>query len=153
MFRFLLPVAILISGAANAQTMTSCSLTDDQKNCNRVVACVGDDGLWFNGRAFGRGEGTFSGTLSDGTNCGGDWVSRNLFGVGEAHITCEDGQKGTVFYTYQDAYTGTALGQGVMLNGDAIRIWSGNNVLEYLKAQTGERIALLPCSGGDIPIS
>jgi hypothetical protein len=32
-------------------------------------------------------------------------------------------------------------------------MWSGNNVLAYLRGDTGERIAMLPCDGGDIPIS
>ena len=55
-----------------------------------------------------------------------------------------------VFYTYQDEYTGTAAGQGAMHSGEKIKIWSGTNVLEYLRGDTGERIAYLPCDGGHI---
>ncbi len=153
MFRVLLPVAILCASTVNAQSNTSCSMTDDAENCNRVVACVGSDGLWFNGRAFGRGEGTFAGKLSDGTLCDGTWMSRNLLGLGQADVTCEDGRSGRVFYTYQDSYTGTAIGNGLMNTGESIKIWSGNNVLAYLRGDTGERIAMLPCNGAAIPIS
>src|SRR6056300_517622 len=115
----------------SAQSATHCPMTADDANCVRVVACIGDEGVWFNGRAFGRGEGTFSGTTSMG-------------------LMCEDGRKGRVFYTYQDEYTGTAVGQGAMHSGAKIKIWSGTNVLEYLRGDTGERIAYLPCDGGSI---
>ncbi|OUD09020.1 hypothetical protein BVC71_09915 [Marivivens niveibacter] len=153
MFRVLLLVGITASSAANAQSRTSCHLTDDNNNCNRVVACVGNEGTWFNGRAFGRGEGEFSGKMSDGTECNGTWMSQNWMGLGQADVTCENGNKGRVYYTYQDPYTGTAVGRGSMADGTPIRIWSGTHVLEYLRGDTGERIAYLPCAGGDIPIS
>ena len=144
----------LIWGAsAHAQSQTSCSMTNDQENCNRVVACVGSEGLWFNGRAFGRGEGTFAGTLSDGTLCSGTWMSRNLLGLGQADVSCEGGREGRLFYTYQDSYTGPAIGQGLMNTGEAVKIWSGNNVLAYLRGDTGERIAILPCGDGVLLIS
>ena len=58
--------------------------------------------------------------------------------------------KGRVFYTYQDEYTCTAVGQGAIHSGAKIKIWSGTNVLEYLRGDTGERIAYLPCDGGSI---
>lgn len=148
-----LTLGLVLGGHAQAQSRTSCSMTDDQANCNRVVACVGSDGLWFNGRAFGRGEGTFAGSLSDGTLCSGTWMSRNMLGIGQADVACEDGRRGRVFYTYQDSYTGTALGQGLMNTGESVKIWSGNNVLAYLRGDTGERIAILPCRGGDVLIS
>ena len=44
-------------------------------------------------------------------------MSRNAFGLGQADVMCEDGRKGRVFYTYQDEYTGTAVGQGAMHSG------------------------------------
>jgi hypothetical protein len=134
----------------SAQSATHCPMTADNANCVRVVACIGDEGVWFNGRAFGRGEGTFSGTTSTGLMCEGTWMSRNAFGLGPADVMCEDGRAGRVFYTYQDEYTGTALVQGAMHSGEKIKIWSGTNVLEYLRGDTGERIAYLPCDGGAI---
>ena len=134
----------------SAQSATHCPMTADDSNCVRVVAYIGAEGVWFNGRAFGRGEGTFSGTTSTGLMCEGTWMSRNAFGLGQADVMCGDGRKGRVFYTYQDEYTGTAVGQGAMHSGEKIKIWSGTNVLEYLRGDTGERIAYLPCDGGAI---
>ena len=134
----------------SAQSATHCPMTADDANCVRVVACIGDEGVWFNGRAFGRGEGTFSGTTSTGLMCEGTRMSRNAFGLGQADVMCDDGSKGRVFYTYQDEYTGTAVGQGAMHSGERIKIWSGKNVLEYLRGDTGERIAYLPCDWGAI---
>ena len=125
-------------------------MTANDANCDRVVACIGNEGAWFNGRAFGRGEGTFSGTTSTDLMCEGTWMSCNAFGLGQADVMCEDGSKGRVFYTYQDEYTGIAVGQGAMHSGEKIKIWSGKNVLEYLRGDTGEHIAYLPCDGGAI---
>lgn len=56
-------------------------------------------------------------------------MSRNTFGLGKADIIFEDGRKGRVFYTYQDIYTGTAVGQGAIHPGEKIKICSGTNVL------------------------
>ncbi|KJZ19559.1 hypothetical protein [Loktanella sp. S4079] len=153
MFRLILPVAICIAQSANAQSGTQCALTEDNENCNRVVACVGTDGLWFNGRAFGRGTGTFAGSMSNGVSCDGTWVSRNAFGLGEADVSCDDGMTGKVLYTYQDPYTGTAVGRGLTSDGRPIQIWSGNNVLRYLREDTGKPVAMLPCAAGAIPMS
>ena len=138
---------VLFPHNLSAQSETACPMTGDDSNCVRVVACIGDQGVWFNGLAFGRGEGTFSETTSTGLMCGGTWMSRNAFGLGLGDITCENGQKGRVFYTYQDESTGTAVGQGAMYSGERIKIWSGTNVLEYLRGDTGELIAYLPCDG------
>ena len=46
--------------------------------------------------------------------------------------------------------THTAVGQGAMHSGEKIKIWSGTHVLEYLRGDTGERIAYLPRDGGHI---
>ena len=40
--------------------------------------------------------------------------------------------------------------EGAMHSGEKIKIWSGINVLEYLRGHTGEHIAYLPCDGGAI---
>ena len=74
---------VLFPQNLSAQSETACPMTGDDSNCVRVVACIGDQGVWFNGRAFGRGEGTFSGTTSTGLMCGGTWMSRNAFGLGQ----------------------------------------------------------------------
>lgn len=41
----------------SAQSATHCPMTADDSNCVRVVAYIGDEGVWFNGRAFGQGYG------------------------------------------------------------------------------------------------
>ena len=41
----------------SAQSATHCPMTADDSNCVRVVACIGDEGVWFNSRAFGQGYG------------------------------------------------------------------------------------------------
>ena len=131
----------------SAQSATHCPMTADDANCVRVVACIGDEGVWFNGRAFGRGEGKFSGATSDGLMCNGTWMSRNVFGLGQADVLCEDGRQGRVFYTYQDEYTGTAVGQGAMHSGEKIKIWSGTNVLEYLRGTRANGLPISPVMG------
>ena len=49
-------------------------------------------------------------------------MSRNAFGSGQGDITCENGQKGRVFYTYQEEATGTTVGQGALYSGERIKI-------------------------------
>lgn len=152
MFRTLLPACALMAVQVHAETTELCPLTDDQDNCVRILACIGDHGRWFHGRALGRGEGTLFGEMSDGVTCTGTWTSRNPFGLGQADVTCDDGSEGTVIYTYQDHWTGTTTGQGGFTNGIGIEAWSGENVLDYLDSQTGKVLAL-PCSSGDLLIS
>ena len=41
----------------SAQSAIHCPMTADDSNCVRVVARIGDEGVWFNGRAFGQGYG------------------------------------------------------------------------------------------------
>lgn len=141
--------------AADAQEATLCPLTDDQSNCVRVLACIGTEGRWFHGRAFGRGEGSLAGEINDGTTCTGAWTSRNRFGLGQANVECDDGMSAAVFYTYQHEYTGTAIGAGVSKDGIAIKTWTGLNVLDYLEGATG-KVNVLPCGRpgdpADIPM-
>jgi len=129
----------------SAQSATHCPMTADDANCVRVVACIGDEGVWFNGRAFGRGEGTFSGTTSTGLMCEGTWMSRNAFGLGQADVMCGDGRKGRVFYTYQDEYTGTAVGQGAMHSGENSALTNSvtDNRFALGRRQLNELVALL----------
>ena len=93
----------------SAQSATHCPMTADDANCVRVVACIGDEGVWFNGRAFGRGEGTFSGTTSTGLMCEGTWISRNAW---TRLMSCV-----RVFYTYQDEYQAQRWGRARCILG------------------------------------
>lgn len=132
---------------------TLCPIADDQENCVRILACLGDEGRWFHGRAFGRGEGTLAGTTDDGVACTGTWTSRNVVGLGQADVTCDDGASIRVIYYYQDEWTGTATGRGLSSTGEAVQSWSGEHVLDYFRdgSPTGE--ARLRCGEYDIPLS
>lgn len=130
-----------------------CANTRDEDNCAQILACVGDDGLWFRGRALGWNEGILAGRLSDGTACEGEWGRDGWFGrsVG-ASLSCADGRTGTFRYTAQDPLTGTGIAEGRMSDGREVTAWTGKNVLDYLTPE-GERHALLPCGPTAIPIS
>jgi len=133
-----------------------CATTDDQNDCVRILACIGSEGNWFNGRAFGRGSGTLAGRTAFGAQCVGRWRSRNAMGLGQADVQCDDGMEVTVLYYLQDDYTGTAIGNGRTNRGEFVRAWSGLNVLEYLRdrsAPEGENQVFLPCGSQPIPMS
>ncbi len=132
----------------------ACELTGNQSSCSRVVACIGVEGVWFNGRAFGRGEGGLDGMLSTGAQCKGRWVQQNLVGLGQADVTCDDGMTTTVLYTYQDAYTGTTIGHGRTNRGELVEVWSGQNVLAYFQNEDPENpVITLHCGLTSIPLS
>jgi len=129
-------------------------MTDDQASCSRVVACIGVEGTWFNGRAFGRGAGALDGQLSTGAHCTGSWVQQNLIGLGQADVECDDGMSTTVLYTYQDRYTGTAIGHGRTNLGELVEVWSGQNVLAYFQNEDRDNpVITLHCGLTSIPLS
>lgn len=130
-----------------------CPLTHDQSSCSRVLACVGDQGHWFHGRAFGRGHGKVTGRMNDGATCHGEWKQKGFLGFGQASVDCTDGTKVQVLYTYQDHWTGTATGRGQTNKGDLVEVRSGQNVLEYLDQKTGLKRRALPCESGLLYIS
>ena len=129
-----------------------CENTRDGDNCSRVLACMGEDGLWFDGRADGWNAGTLRGRMSDGTTCAGEWGYAWHGMTAWVAFQCDDGRTGRGRYTAQDPETGTGLGRGELSDGTAFRAWTGRNVLDFLTPE-GERRALLPCEGGAVPIS
>ncbi len=132
----------------------ACEMTNGQMSCARVVACIGVEGTWFNGRAFGRGAGALEGQLSTGAHCKGRWVAQNLVGLGQADVECDDGMTTTVLYTYQDAYTGTALGYGRTNRDELVEVWSGQNVLAYFQNEDRDNpVITLHCGLTSIPLS
>ncbi len=115
-----------------------------QRSCSRVLACIGDEGRWLDGRARGWDAGTLTGVMDDGTTCTGDWWVVGERAAG-AEMTCSDGSAGSVRYIAQDPATGTGIAAGAMADGRAIRAWTGLNVLDYLREEAGGPEALLPC--------
>ncbi|MEL6570799.1 MAG: hypothetical protein AAFQ64_04015 [Pseudomonadota bacterium] len=153
MFRLYLPAAIVLGHAAMAQDLGVCrNIPYDQDNCVRVLACIGDQGLQFDGKARGWDQGHIIGQRSDFTNCTGTWDSNGPLGTGVGQLTCEDGVTVDVIYYTQDNVTGTVIGRGKDSLGRNVQVWSGENVLQFLTPD-GAHGARLPCFGGDIPIS
>ena len=165
MLRLALPAMIFaFCHTANAQTLTIPDLTQNQPwqpaacnnipysqdNCVRVLACVGDSGVYFDGTARGWDTGPVSGATSIGTTCSGEWRNDGPGGTGLSSLVCSDTTKIDVVYYFQDDETGTVIGRGIDSRGRFIRVWSGGNVLEFL---TEDGQAVLPCVFGDIPIS
>jgi len=127
----------------------NCSLTQDKKNCARVVACFGD-GRLFHGRALGWDTGTVAGTINGQTLCTGTWDSTSRPGV--AHVICENGLEVGVIYHHQDPETGTTTGKGRTNDGANVSVWSGENVLKYF-SQQGFEPGTVTCGEATIPIS
>lgn len=156
--KFLAVCLLILPAAAIAQAIDpDCAVTDDKIGdpgaCASFLGCFESSGTWFTGKAYGWNEGTLAATSSSGAICTGRWVSRNALGVGQAEFECDDGQSGTAFFTYQDGPTGTATGQGLSSDLGRIKVWSGNNIKAFLKAETGAVNPRLMCGDTEIPIS
>ena len=126
-----------------------------KENCVRVLACVGLEGDWFDGRARGWDVDSVAGTLHGPvgrTACDGTWDSRGPGGAGVSSLTCDGGMSLDVVYTSQDQVTGTVIGAGRASDGRDVRVWSGLNVLAFLTPD-GRVGAELPCGSEPIPIS
>jgi hypothetical protein len=144
--RALLPVAFMMMATPTlAQEAELCPLTDAGGNCVRILACLGDQGRWFHGRAYGRGEGVLFGMVNDGVTCSGTWLTQNARGQGQANVTCSDGMQVTVLYDHQDVHTGTAIGQGIANTKDLVKAWSGNHVLAFFQDGSVKATITLPC--------
>ena len=141
---------VLCGGSVGAESCENRPGSDD--NCVRVLACIGEAGLWFDGQATGWNEGSIAGHTSDGSACMGRWTADGPLGFGLGEIACDSGLEAQVLYHTQDDETGTVTGTGKDNLGRAVRAWSGANVLEFL-TPSGEVSARLPCSAAEIPLS
>ncbi len=155
MIRSSLPVIIcLFPHFGAAQTAQTCETRPGSlSNCVRVLACIGDGGLYLDGEARGWDQGTLEVTRSDGVRCTGRWNSDGPLGTGVAELTCEDGLTGGVVYYNQDNETGTVIGQGQDSLGRQIEAWSGLNVLQFLSESGKPQEARLPCSPAPLFLS
>lgn len=124
----------------------------DATFCAPILACLETSGVPFTGVAQGWDAGALFGTLGTGAVCTGDWRSRTRLGFGQARFSCDDGQAGTVLFTYQDSVTGTATGRGLTDKGEPVRAWSGHNIRAFLSAETGAVDPTLMCGGSEIPL-
>lgn len=140
----LLPAALFALPVA-AQ---DCVATGTADNCVRVLACIGDEGLWFDGRAIGWNRGTIAGELSDGSICTGRWAYTGDI-ANETHVSCDNGMEAAVIAIAQDPETGTTIGEGTTADGARVTAWSGRYVTDFLGA--GGTPAL-PCPESPIPL-
>lgn len=118
----------------------------NQTHCTHAVACIGGDTL-FVGGSTGWDSGTLAGELYSGETCTGTWDNA----TGMARIDCGGGLKGSVQYSVFDGETGTAIGQGEMLDGRPIEAWTGTNIRDYVEAETGR--VTLQCGVQSVPLS
>jgi hypothetical protein len=157
MFARLLPAALLVAAppvaappvAAQESSGPPRELTGRPDSCTRVVACIGDDGVWFDGRGAGWNEGTLAGQLSTGATCTGSWACTDAT-TARTVFACDDGTEGAALAVLQDPLTGTPIAEGTTTDGRAIVAWSGEHVLDVLRGPTGE--PSLPCIPEGIPI-
>lgn len=145
MFRRVLPAALCATSAMADPCETH---PYSQSNCVRVLACWDGQSQWFDGQARGWDQGTVSGTLNDGQSCTGWWRAGGPMGVGLGHITC-DRLSADVIYHTQDNATGTVIGSGRDSTGATLQLWSGRNVLDFLRDDRGT--PQLPC-GPTVPL-
>lgn len=136
---------VLLAQTGVADDFPKCDTKKDEPvTCARVLACVGQDGLWFDGAAFGWNKGEVFGALSNGVPCVGNWDSEGPFGTGHSEMTCSDGTEAHILYFRVDSATGTTLGHGLDNRGRTLRVWTGTSVLNFLTdSETGR--PMLPC--------
>ena len=125
-----------------------------KSNCVRALACLGTEGVYFDGQAHGWDTGIVIGFLDDGTSCTGEWVAGDVQTrtPGRASLVCENGVEANVLYHTLDNETGTVIGSGQDSLGREITVWSGEKVLQFLTDPDDDR-PVLPCGPAPIPIS
>jgi hypothetical protein len=126
----------------------------DKSNCVRALACLGTEGVYFDGQAHGWDTGIVIGFLDDGTSCTGEWMAGDVqtHTPGRASLVCENGVEANVLYHTLDNETGTVIGSGQDSLGREITVWSGEKVLQFLTDPEDDR-PVLPCGPAPIPIS
>ncbi|WP_439121982.1 hypothetical protein [Marivita sp.] len=143
----------LDSGVDKRSTLPACeNIPYDKANCVRALACMGSEGVYFDGQAHGWDTGIVIGFLNDGTSCTGEWKAGGADTPGRANLVCENGVEANVLYHTLNNETGTVIGSGVDTNGRDITAWSGEKVLQFLTGPDDDT-PVLPCGPAPIPIS
>lgn len=134
-------------------TLPACeNVPYDTANCVRALACLGSEGVYFDGQAHGWDTGVVIGFLNDGTSCTGDWVAGGPNAPGRANLTCDNGVEAEVLYHTLNNETGTVIGSGIDTQGREVTVWSGDKVLQFLTGPDDDT-PVLPCGPAPIPIS
>ena len=131
----------------------NCDQTNEGRaTCAPLIACMGETGIYFTGRAIGWNSGTFAGETNAGFACFGEWTFKGFLGLGEAMIECDNGLTGVIYFTSQDAATGTAIGIGRLSNDATVQMWSGHNIRQFLKNESGDVEPRLMCADVEVPV-
>ncbi|WP_406646321.1 hypothetical protein QEZ52_19490 [Aliisedimentitalea scapharcae] len=148
-------IALMASPALSAPKVDlDCDQTfDGAELCSPLVACLGQTGIYFTGRAMGWNSGVFAGDTNAGFTCFGQWRLNGFLGLGEATIECDNALTGIVYFTSHDPETGTASGLGRLSNGETIHMWSGHNIRQFLRNESEEVNPRLLCNDVEVPIS
>lgn len=169
MFRFVLPAALFVLGTSSGVAAPSDEATQQRdlqakfppcdptattgQHCMRVLACIGDDGLYFDGQARGDAVGLILGRTSDGVSCSGHWSNvhgTDSRGEGRARLKCGDGSRFHLVYDSRDRQAGTHIGVGKDSNGRMIRAWTGDDVLHFLSDENDR--PSLKCGDRMVPL-
>ncbi|MQY42077.1 hypothetical protein GG681_05455 [Epibacterium sp. SM1969] len=118
--------------------------------CVRVLACIGDEGVYFDGQARGEGVGIILGRTNTGLQCSGHWGAHEQLGAGRARLKCGDGSQFHLNFASRDGDTGTTISSGKDSQGRMIRAWSGANVLHFL--DQGDNMPNLKCGDLMVPL-
>lgn len=122
---------------ANAQD-NECTLEND--HCVPLVGCVAETGELFLGHSFGKRRGGFFAGNQRGAECLGAW-NRNMFGVGEGDMICNDERQANIKFTVADQASGSLTGSGKLNTGNTIIFWIGRDT-EALLASNLDFIAM-----------
>ena len=123
-------IALLGSCSEAQKTGIAENCTLDNNYCTPFMGCIDTNSILFIGNTFGRFGGPLEAKTNQGAICKGDWT-RNAQG-GRAQFTCDDGRSGKVSYTSLHRPTGTAVGNGRTNRGEAIDVWAGFRIIDYL---------------------
>lgn len=119
--------------------------------CVPVIGCIEDTSEYFEGRTFGKSEGTFSTDSSVAVTCFGNW-GRTMLGMGSAEFQCDDGRTGKAMFYYLEKETGTALGKGITSAGENLRFWAGHNLPAFF-GQDGVAAQVMTCGSAEVPLT
>ena len=143
----------VVAGPVNAEPQPSCVTTLSGNWCVPLLSCIGEDGLWFKGQAYGWRSGPVTGTLSNGAACTGNWARLSDNRGGMLRVDCEGGHSATIVFQYDDPATGTVIAKGITKSGEPVVAWAGLYVPIYLRDVAGMPSNTLVCGTHEIPLS
>ena len=143
----------VVAGPVSAEPQSSCQTTLSGSWCVPLLSCIGEDGLWFKGQAYGWRSGPVTGILSNGAACTGKWARSSDNRGGMLGVDCEGGHSATIVFQYDDPITGTVVAKGATNSGEPVVAWAGLYVPIYLRDVAGMPSDTLVCGTHEIPLS